>query len=150
MLNEPGGGIADTQVALQGQRREPGLRLADQINRQKPYFQPQLGALEQGAGNQRGLVMAGVALEGLAALGSQHAVGRAATARANKPRRPASPLQRRFTLRLGPELPEKLEQRHPGLKLNSIHRHDTPLLKKTLDSVRPLVTHLVSLAEDSC
>ena len=45
---------------------------------------------------------------------------------------------------------EKLKQRHPRLKLYAIHTHDTPLLGRTQDSVRPSVAHLVSLAEDSC
>ena len=94
--------------------------------------------------------MAGVALEGLAGLRSQHTVGRTTTAWAAKALRPARLLQRCFTLRLGPEVMEKLEQRHPGLKLNSIHGHGSPHLKKFQDSVRPVVTHLVSLAEDSC
>jgi hypothetical protein len=36
------------------------------------------------------------------------------------------------------------------LKLNAIHGHDTPLLGRPQDSVRPPVAQFVSLADISC
>ena len=149
MVNEPGGGITDPQVALQSQGREPGLGLADEVHRQKPHRQPQLGALEHAARDQRGLVMAGVALEGLARSDPKHAVRGTTTARAAKALRPARLLQCGLALRLGTKPLEQLKQRHPGLKLNPIHGHDTPLWRKPRFRVRPLVAQFVSLAEDS-
>ena len=44
---------------------EPRLGLADQVDGQKPDRQSQVSALEQGPGDQRGLLTAGLALEGL-------------------------------------------------------------------------------------
>jgi hypothetical protein len=95
-------------------------------------------------------MMAAVALKGLAGLDPQHAVGRTTTARAAKAVRPTRLLQRRLALRLGATLLEKLKQRHPRLKLNAIHRHDTPSLETTQDRVRPSVAQIVSLADVSC
>ena len=149
-VHQPGGGIADPQVALQGQGREAGLGLADEVDGQEPHPQRELGALEEGSGDQRALVMAEVTLEGLAGSHAQHAVGRTPTARTAKTLRPARPFQRRLALSLGSELLEQLKQRHPGLKLNTIHGHDTPLGETTQYSVRPSVAQPVSLAEDSC
>jgi hypothetical protein len=57
-------------LALQGQRRQPGLRLADQVDRQKAGGQRQLGALEQRAGDRRCLMSTGQALEDLAGTSS--------------------------------------------------------------------------------
>jgi hypothetical protein len=95
-------------------------------------------------------MMAGVALEGLAGSDPQHAVGRTITARAAEALRPARLLQCCLALRLGPELLEQFKQRHPRLKLYAIHGHDTPLLRKTQDSVRLSVAQFVSLAETHC
>ena len=66
VVDQPSGGVAHPQITLQGQRRESGLGLADQVDRQKPDRQRQLGALKHRANDQRGLVVAGIALEGLA------------------------------------------------------------------------------------
>ncbi len=113
VVHEPGGGIAHPQSALQGQGRETALGLADEVHGQKPHRQRQLGALEQGAGDQRGLMMAAVALKGLAGLDPQHAVGRPTTARAAKAVRPTRLLQRRLALRLGTTRLKQLKQRLP-------------------------------------
>ena len=123
VMDQPGGRIADPEIAFQGQGRESGLGLADEINRQEPHGQSQLGGLEQGSGDQRGLMMADVALEGLAGAAAQHAVRGSAAVRAAKPVRPTRALQRRLALRLGAELLEVLEQRHPVLELDPIHGH---------------------------
>jgi hypothetical protein len=124
--------------------------LADEVNGQEPDRQRQLGALKQGAGNQRGLVMTSVALEGLAVSRSQNAVGLTATARTAKARRPARLFHRCLALCFGPEVCEKLKHRHSGLKLNPIHGHDTPLSRKAQDSVRPPVAPPVSPAASCC
>ena len=146
VVHEPGAGIADPQVPLQCQSRQTGLGLTDEVHRQKPHRQAQLGPLEHGAGNQRSLVTAGVAPEGLAGSDAQHAVGRTTTAGAAKALRPARVLQRRLTLSLGPELLKQLKQRHPPLKLNTIHGHDAPRSQRNPCQGAPLGAQFVSLA----
>ncbi len=123
VVDQPGSRIIDPQIALQRQGRQPGLGLTDQINGQKPHGQSQFGGLEWRPGDQPGLVMAGVALEGLAGAAAQHAVRGPAAAWAAKPIPPAQALQCRHALGLGAEVLEVLEQRHPVLELDSIHGH---------------------------
>ena len=45
-MHQPGGAIAGTQVALERQRRQPGLVLADEVGGQEPRSQWQLGAVQ--------------------------------------------------------------------------------------------------------
>lgn len=66
VVDQPGGGVTHAQLALQGPGRQPGLGLTDQVDRQEPGGQRQLAALKHGAGNQRGLMTARVALKDLA------------------------------------------------------------------------------------
>ena len=66
-------GITYTQLAPQRQGRQPALRLADQIDRQKPCGQRQFCALKDGPGDQRGLVGTARAL-GYVARAVRHSV----------------------------------------------------------------------------
>jgi len=66
VMDAPGRGVADTELALQRQCGQPGFRLADQVNRQKPARQGQAGPLKKGSGNQRSLVATMTALKRLA------------------------------------------------------------------------------------
>ena len=53
VLNEACSGIADAQITLQGRRGQARLGLADEVDRQEPNRQRQLGALEESSRNQR-------------------------------------------------------------------------------------------------
>jgi len=63
-MHQPGAGIADAELSFQGQGRQAGFGLADQVDRQKPNGQRQVAALKDGSRKNRGLVVAGVALKG--------------------------------------------------------------------------------------
>ena len=56
VVDEPSGRIAHPEVALECERRQSGLGLADQVDRQEPGGQRQFRTLKDGAGNQRGLM----------------------------------------------------------------------------------------------
>ena len=52
VLEHPCRGIVDPEQPLQGQSGQPGLGLADEVDRQKPNRQRQTGALEERPGGQ--------------------------------------------------------------------------------------------------
>jgi len=89
VVDEPGCRVAHPEVTLEGQRRQPGLGLADEVDRQEPGGQRQLGALHQGVGDQRGLVATGAALEQRMVTPVHPRTGRALAARAAKAGWPA-------------------------------------------------------------
>lgn len=62
-VQQPGGGVAQTDSALKRQRQQASFGLADQTDGQEPGRQRQLGVLHQAAGRQRGLMSTAVALE---------------------------------------------------------------------------------------
>jgi len=88
VVDEPGRRVAHPEVTHEGERRQPGLGLADEVDRQEPGGQRQLGALHQGAGDQRGLVATGAALEQRMVTPVHPRIGRALAARAAKAVRP--------------------------------------------------------------
>jgi hypothetical protein len=55
VLDQPSGRVADAQRTFQREGGQSGLGLADQIDRQKPHGQSQMGALEQGARDEERL-----------------------------------------------------------------------------------------------
>lgn len=63
VVNEPRRRIAHPQVPLEGECRQPGLGLADEVDREKPNAQGQFRALHHGARDQRGLMPTSLALE---------------------------------------------------------------------------------------
>ena len=62
VLQQPRGVVGDPQLALQFQGRHGVLALGQEIDLQEPDGERQLGAGEEGAGSQRGLVPTVVAL----------------------------------------------------------------------------------------
>ena len=62
MLDPSDGLVVHPEVAHQLQRRQVGLSRGLQVDRQRPGVQRQLGGLEEGATEQRHLIMAGSAL----------------------------------------------------------------------------------------
>lgn len=89
VVRRTGGGVAHTELALERQRGQSGLGLADEVDRQEPSAQRQLGVLHQAPGGQRGLVTAALALKEPACTMADDVVLGAITARAAKSLGPA-------------------------------------------------------------
>jgi len=106
----------------------PVLGPADQADRQKPHGQRELGDLQHGAGNERSLMSAGVALVDLVGAAAQNAMSGVVATRAAEPAGSPRRLQRHRALRLAAVALEELRHRQTGLKLDSIHRDGAPLL----------------------
>lgn len=123
VVDQPGRRVAHPQLSHERERRQPGLGLADEVDREKPDGQGQFGALHDGAGDQRGLMPTGMALKKRMGSPAHPAVGGPITAGATKPGRPARVLQCRLALRFGPVALKECRHRKTGLKLNSIHCH---------------------------
>ena len=148
VVDEPSGRIAHPEVALECERRQSGLGLADQVDREEPGRQRQFGALHHGAGDQRRLMSTRLALEQRVGSPAYPAVSNAITARTPKPRRPACLLQSRLAGWLGSVALEKLGHGQSGLKLDSVHRHGTPLSGKAVSLYS--IDLLGCLAEHRC
>ena len=131
VVHEPSRWVAHAQVALECQRRQAGLGLADQVDRQEPHAQGKLAALKDRASDERGLMTARIALKNLQIPATQHAVGSGLTARATKTVRPARALQCLRALRLRSVQVKELVHRQTGLELDLIHGHGAGLQEKT-------------------
>lgn len=150
VVDKPRGGVAHPQLSLERERRQPGLGLTDEVDRQEPDRQGQFGGLEDGASDQRALMPAGIALEQLPGAATQHAMRRTAATRAAKTLRPARLLKRRLALLLGAVPLEKLRHRQARLELDSIHRHASTHRNELGQRIRAEVAHHVSLAYVHC
>ena len=144
VVQQPRGGVAHAEVALERQRSQTSLGLADQVDGQEPGRKRQLGVLEQAACSQRGLVPARLALEELACAMANHVVGVAGALRAPKAARPASPLHRLGALRLGAKAVQEFGQRHAVLELDGVVGHGARSVMKWPQPTRR-VAHGVSL-----
>ena len=125
VLDTPGRGVADPQMALQRQRGQSRLGLTDQVNGEKPSSQGQAGALENGAGNQRSLVTTMAALKRLARTAFQNRMLGTVALGAMKSVRPAGRFQGRSTLLFRAKTLYEFGERQTFLKLHTIHRHGT-------------------------
>ena len=123
VVQQPSRGVAHPDLPLECQGRQPGLGLTDEVGREEPGRQWQLGVLQQAAGGQRSLVPACVALEKLSGTMPNHIVVSPAASRAPKPTRPARLLDRLGTLRLCAEDAEELGDRHALLELDLVEVH---------------------------
>jgi len=121
VLEQPGGVVGHTKVPGQGHRRNPGLALCEQKNRQKPVGQGQFGVLEQRSGRQRRLMMAAMALNQRASL--QLTAGIVPAFRAAKTLGPAQLEQRCPAGGFGAIFFEEFRQAQTFLKLNRISGH---------------------------
>ena len=146
LVQQPSGGVAHAELALERQRRQARLGLADQIDGQEPGGQRQLGVLHQAARGQRGLVPAGDALEQVAGAVADHVVRLAVAARTAEAPRPTCSLQRLGAVRLRAEAAKELGQGHAGLELDSVERHGVRSVFGCTQVTRA-VAHQVSLAE---
>jgi len=150
VMHQPGCGIAHAQLAFECECRQTGFGLTDEVDRQKPCRQRQLGRLKNGARDQRGLMPTGIALENLVPIGMQEAVCGTTATRTAKTIGPASSLQRRRAKRLGAKELEKFRHRQAVLELDAIHGHDAAPKDDRWLQVTPSKAHQVSLAEDCC
>ena len=127
LVDQPGRAVAGAQVTSKGQDRQPRLVLVDQVDRQVPGRQRQLGAVHDRARRQRGLRHEAAALEKLAYPVTDHVVPGRRTAQTAKTLRSPMRHLRRHTLRFGAVAKDEIEHRHVPSELNSVHRqHAAP------------------------
>ena len=112
MLDQPGCGLLDPEPAAKLDRADPALALGQVVDRAKPSGQRQLAVLEHGAGGQRKLLFAAVALEDLARL--QLAEAAVAAVRAGEALAPTHLEQRLATPFLAAEPIAKLGLAQPS------------------------------------
>ena len=110
-------------MTFQRKRGDVVFVLRHQIHGLKPLGQWNFGGMKHCARAQRYLCSARRALPVFAFVGQKRGARFAATARANKPRRPTSVLKRCFTLRLGAKPLDECAQRHTGLELDRVLGH---------------------------
>lgn len=122
-MDELGRTIADAQVTLQGQRGQARLVLADEEHRREPGAQRQFGVVERRAVGQQCLMPAATALEQTTRVVANDIVRRRLIARAAKAQLPTQDSQRCNVFLFGAVALEKLGLGHPGLELDSVHRH---------------------------
>ena len=150
VVDQPRRRVAHPQLSLQCKGRQSGLGLADQIDRQEPDRQRQLGTLEHGTSNQRGLMPARIALKDLARAIAQNVMGGMAASRTAKAVRPAHGFKRLLALCLGSVVLQKVRHRQSRLKLNSIYRHLTSLRLFGGGDFTVSKAHQMSLADVRC
>lgn len=128
VMDALGSRVADAELAFQRQCGQHRFGLADQINSQKPSGHGQAGTLEEGSGNQEGLVTTMAALKRLARTAFQNRMlGAVALLGAMKSVRPAGRFQGRSALLFRAKTLYEFGERQSFLKLHTIHRHGTPL-----------------------
>ena len=145
VLDQPGGVGVDAQLPVQAQGRDavlvpwglPLVVLGQQVDRQEPDAQRHVGvgARELGAGGQRGLMLAAIALEHRAT--AQLAVAGMPAVRAAEPARPAHAHQGLAALGFGAVAFEEGRQAHAGLKLDGILGHGATLAGSGGCTLRP-------------
>ncbi len=91
LVQQPRGGVAHAQIALENQRRQPRLGLADEMDGQEPGRQRKLGMLHQLGGNHRSLLPAADALKQFASTLADEVVPLVVAARASEPLGPTRP-----------------------------------------------------------
>jgi len=150
VVHQPCGWIAYTQVTLERECRQAGLGLADEVDRQEPHRQWQLGPLKHGASDERCLMPTRVALKDPMGTSTQNTMRCAAAARTGEALRPARTLQRLGAKRLRALELEELRHRQAGLKLDAIHGHCAATQNEQWEQVKSVRAHHVSLAEHHC
>jgi len=149
VMHQPSGGVAHADLALQGQRRESGLGLTDQVNGQEPGGQGPLGAGKQSAGRERALVAASVALVQPPAVALNKAMRGGCTGWADESVGPAYARQRVLAARLVAEVAQEVRQRHAGLELDGVAGHGCQSAKRGHQGIEGRA-HRVSSADECC
>jgi len=122
VLHSPGGVVFDPKVPRQLERRDALLVLGEQIDREKPFRQCQLRAMEHGPSGQRGLMVAFVTLKYLAAV--QRAARGVAALGTHEALWPAQTIQNLFALFLAAVLFKKRLKTEALLELDRVFCHD--------------------------
>ena len=125
VVQQPGGVVVDAQMAAELKRGDTRFGLTDQVKRQKPCRQGQLGCLQDRAGCDRGLMAAGSALITLEPPSVNQAMLPTIAAGAAEAIGPTGLLQSRLTLLLSAVEPLELRQRETLLELDAVARHDS-------------------------
>lgn len=123
VMQQPCGGVAHTQIALEGQRRDTCFGLADEVHGQEPNLQGQRGVLHHRSGCHRNLMSAATTLEQLSGTVSGNIVMSTVAAQAKKPVWTARNANRLRTMCLGIKVVQKLRDRYAGLELGLLARH---------------------------
>jgi hypothetical protein len=123
VMHQPSRRVAHADVALEFERRQPGLGLADQVDPEEPTRQRQLRVVQQRAGGQRGLSMTSMTLVEAAAVAHNATVRPAAAAWADEAIGPARTPQGFGTGRFGAKALEEFRQGHALLELDRVVGH---------------------------
>ena len=146
VLQQLGCTPGNIQVPHQGHRRHLGLRLGQQVDRQKPFLQRQTSALKHRSRVQAGLTSALMALPVPKAPSNKLTGVRVTAARTNKALRPPELDQRRLALGFVPKPLCELTQAHASLHLYLVDRH----CHRSMDQrqqCQQATSHSVRLAE---
>ena len=135
VLDAPGRAVTDSQLAFERQGGKIVLRLAHQVDGQKPGGERELGAVKEGSGNQGGLLVAHPALERLPGADMQYTVKRALTTGTPVSVRPSDLFKGRFALFFRAVQTLKFRKGKSLLKLDAIHGHFEPPSVKIGNSV---------------
>ena len=135
VLDQPGGAVTHSQLALQFDARDVVFRLDHQIHGLKPAHQRQFRGMKDRAGFECALVVAVMALIGLAAVGIHNTVVRTCAVLAVVAVWPAGQLQGLFATLLRTVLLQKFRKTQPRLELDSVHRHGISPLQRTMGLV---------------
>ena len=127
MLDAPRGFVVHAQVAFQLQGRHVGLGRRQQVDRQQPGAQRQLGRLEDRAAEQGRLMPTCAALVVHLPAAAKARAPAIVASRAAEAVRPARPVQGAVGLRFGAVLLHELDHRQALLELHEIDRHDDAL-----------------------
>ncbi len=119
-MDAPGNRVATAELAFQRQSGQSRFGLADQINVQKPSSQRQASTLEEGSGNQGGLVTTMAALKRLARTAFQNRMVGAVALGAMKSVRPTGRFLGRSALHFGAEVQYEFGERQSFLKVYTI------------------------------
>jgi hypothetical protein len=118
LVQQPRAGVANAHIALEPERRQPSLGLADEMDGQERGDQRQLAMLDHRAGRHRSLVPAADALKQLAGTLAEEVVPRVVAARAVKPLGPTRSLQSFDAMLFSAEVPQEFGDRHAGMELD--------------------------------
>jgi hypothetical protein len=110
-------------MTLEFKGRQPSLGLVDQVDRQEPARQRQLGVAEECSRSQRCLAAAGVALLQAAAFADDDAMRTPFAARSGESFGPACAAHRLRASRFRTKALKKLGHRHASLELDWVVGH---------------------------
>jgi len=129
-------------MALELQGGQPSLGLAEEVDREKPPGQRQLGAVEQLTGGQRGLSMAGVTPAQPTAATDHAAVGACVAAAADEAIWQTSTAHGSGAAGYGAKALNELGQRHALLELDGVVSHSVDAWVRCHHLARQVAHHV--------